>query len=203
LQGVTPAPVSLLPLGNILPREWKKLDENILGEFGVNEVLKQFLGQTRADDLAASWAGDRYAIFERQPGGRILLVVRVRLSSDTAAARFFGGYSEALERKDQDSTDLMRRPNFFSFETPNGGVFLRCFASECLSVEGTTRETFDSITHAMSWPAAPAAPRKAGAGTVETLLRRPQFPPPLPDSARACWPPSPQSRVACALPPSP
>ena len=207
LQGVAQPPVSLPPLNDILPRGWKKLDENILGEFGVNEVLKQFLGQTRADDLAASWAGDRYAIFERQPGGRILLVVRLRLSSDAAAARFFGGYSEALEQKDQDRTDLMRRPNFFSFETPDSGVFLRCFASECISVEGTTRETFDSITHAMGWPAAPAAPRKAGAGTVETLLRRPLVP--LTDSARACWPQSqqapqsPQSRAACAMLPSP
>ena len=44
LQGVAP-PVSLPPLGDILPRGWKKLDENILGEFGVNEVLKQFLGR--------------------------------------------------------------------------------------------------------------------------------------------------------------
>ena len=173
LRGVAPVAVSLPPLGKILPRGWKKLDENILGEFGVNEVLKQFLGKQRADDLASSWTGDRYAIFERQPGGRILLVIRLHLAGDAQAARFFGGYSEALETKDTERSNLLRRPNFFSFETPDGGVFLRCFASECLSAEGTTRENFDAMTHAIGWPEATDAPRKSASPAIETRLRPP------------------------------
>ena len=89
LRGVAPVAVALPPLGKILPRGWKKLDENILGEFGVNEVLKQFLGKQRADDLASSWTGDRYAIYERQPGGRILLVIRLHLAGDAQCRAFF------------------------------------------------------------------------------------------------------------------
>lgn len=173
LRGVAPVAVSLPPLGKILPRGWKKLDENILGEFGVNEVLKQFLGKQRADDLASSWSGDRYAIYERQPGGRILLVIRLHLAGDAQAARFFGGYSEALETKDTERSNLLRRPNFFSFETPDGGVFLRCFASDCLSAEGTTRENFDAMTHAIGWPEATDAPRKSGSPAIETRLHPP------------------------------
>jgi len=160
LKGVMPAPVTLPPLEKIVPRGWKKLDENLLGEFGLDEVLKQFLGKERADDLAQSWVGDKYAIFERQPGGQSLLVIRFRLASDDDAARLFGGYSEVLEQKDDDRTDLLRRPNFFSFETPDGGVFLRCFASDCFTAEGTTREVFDAMTHAMNWPDGPADPHK-------------------------------------------
>jgi hypothetical protein len=160
LKGVMPATVTLPPLEKIVPRGWKKLDENLLGEFGLDEVLKQFLGKERADDLAQSWVGDKYAIFERQPSGQSLLVVRVRLASDEDAARFFGGYSEVLEQKDDDRTDLLRRPNFFSFDTPDGGVFLRCFASDCFTAEGTTREVFDAMTHAMNWPDGPADPHK-------------------------------------------
>jgi hypothetical protein len=160
LKGVMPAPVTFPRLDKIVPREWKKLDENLLGEFGLNEVLKQFLGQARADQLAASWAGDKYAIFERQPGGQTLLVIRLRLDSDEDAARLFGGYSEVLEKKDDNRTDLLRRPNFFSFETPDGGVFLRCFASECLTAEGTTRQVFDAMTRAMNWPDGPADQHK-------------------------------------------
>jgi hypothetical protein len=196
LQGVTRPAVSLPNLGKILPRGWKKLDENLLGEFGLNEVLKQFLGRQRADDLASSWAGDRYAIFERQPAGRILLVVRLRFASDTSAARFFGGYSEVLEKKDQEHTDLLRRPNFFSFDTPDGGVFLRCFANECLTVEGTTREVFDSVTHAIGWPAAEPAPRKQGSGvSVETRLRHPLLP--VTGNVSPCSTPA---TIACASP---
>ena len=36
----------------------------MLGEFNLDEILKQFLGQERADPLAAAWRGDRYASFE-------------------------------------------------------------------------------------------------------------------------------------------
>ena len=62
-----------------------------------------------------------------------------------------------LELKDKVRSDLMRRPNYFSFETPDGGVSLRCFANQCLSAEGATRETFAAITRAAGWPAGPGA----------------------------------------------
>jgi hypothetical protein len=187
LKGVLPATVTLPPIEKIVPRGWKKLDENLLGEFGLNEVLKQFLGQERAADLAQSWAGDRYAIFERGPGGPTLLVIRLRLASDEDAARLFGGYSEVLEKKDDNRTDLLRRPNFFSFETPDGGVFLRCFASECLTAEGTTREVFEAMTHAMNWPDGPVDPHKTDA-KPGVVVRAQPLPPPSqagPASARS------------------
>jgi hypothetical protein len=160
LQNVMPVTVTFPPLEKIVPKGFKKLDENLLGEFGLNQIFKQFLGQERADDLAKSWAGDKYAIYERQPGGQTLLLVRVRLASDEDAARFFGGYSEVLEQKDSDRTNLVRRPNFFSFDTPDGGAFLRCYNSECFTAEGTTRTVFDAMTHAMSWPDNPVDPHE-------------------------------------------
>jgi hypothetical protein len=160
LQGVTRQPVTLPNIEKMVPAGWKKLDENLLGEFGVSEILKQFVGQQRADDLGPMWAGDRYAIFERQPGGQTLLVIRLRLQSEEAAARFFGGYSEVLEDKHAEREQLFRRPNFFSFETPEGGVFWRCYRDECVSVEGATRPTFDAITGSLGWPPGPVDPRE-------------------------------------------
>src|SRR5205807_3937201 len=38
-------------LSSLLPDGWKKLDENLIGEFGLREILKQFLGDTRAGAL--------------------------------------------------------------------------------------------------------------------------------------------------------
>ena len=87
-----------------------------------------------------------------------MLVFRVRLASDAAAARFFGAYSEILEMKYDQRTNLMRRPNFFSFDTPEDGVFLRCMDSDCFVLEGGTRAMFDRLTVEMGWPAGPAVP---------------------------------------------
>jgi hypothetical protein len=159
LRGVEPVKVALPAISKLLPRGWKQLDESTLGEFGLREVLKQFLDAGRATDLAAGWAGDHYGIFEQQPGGRTLLVMRFAFQSDAAAARYFGAYSEVLEKKIDTRSELLRRPNFFSFQAADGGIFLRCFANECLSAEGTTRAIFDSMTAQIGWPAGPVDPR--------------------------------------------
>ena len=153
LRGVQPEAVQLPSLGGIVPRGWKKLDENIIGEFGLHQVFKQFLGNERADELAATWMGDRYAIYEQSPQGRALMLIRVRLAGEAEAARFFGGYSELLEKKHTSRTSVMKQPNSFFFDTPDGGAFIRCAGRECLLGEGATRAQFDAMGRAMGWPA--------------------------------------------------
>ena len=160
LQGVVPSKVELPATQGVVSSDWKKLDENDMGEFGVQEILKQFLPKDRATALASTWSGDRYAIFENQKSKRTLLVFRLRFGSEAAAARFFGAYSELLELKYDPRTNLVRRPNFFSFDTTDDGVFLRCNASDCFVIEGGTREMFDRLTAKMGWPAGPAVPAK-------------------------------------------
>ena len=175
LQGVAPAKVELPATTGVVPAEWKKLDENNMGEFGLQEILKQFLTKPRATTLAAGWAGDRYAIFENQKSKRTLLLFRLHLTNDASAARFCGAYSELLELKYSDRSNLMRRPNFFSFETPDDGVFLRCVGSDCFVLEGGSRAMFDRLTMEMGWPAGPVEPVKAGDAHVNVTML-PAFP---------------------------
>jgi hypothetical protein len=156
-RGVVPARVDLTPVTKVVPRGWKKLDENVLGEFAVDEMLKQFLGKERADKIAPSWSGDRYAIYQRESGMQTLLLIRLKLADEPAATRFFDAYRDLLEKKDEKGTAVSRRQGFFSFNTPDGGVFLRCQGDECLIAEGATREMFDSMTGALRWPPAPPA----------------------------------------------
>jgi hypothetical protein len=157
-QGVNPPKIRMPDTKGFLSVDWKKLEENNMGEFGVQEILKQFLPKDRATSLAATWSGDRYALFENQKNKRTMLLFQVRLASDAAAARFFGAYSELLELKYDQRTNLMRRPNYFSFDTSEEGVFLRCVGDECLILEGGVRAMFDHVTVEMGWPAGPAVP---------------------------------------------
>jgi hypothetical protein len=170
LTGVKPVEVKLPEWKGLVPAGWKLLEENVIGEFGLQEVLKQFLGQDRAEQIAASWSGDRYAIFEIEKTKETPLVFRLALDNADDAARFFGQYSELLERKYQTRTSLFRRPNFFQFQTETGAVFLRCVGNTCLTVEHATRDTFDNIAHAIGWPAAPV-PAEARTGNSFTRLR--------------------------------
>jgi len=173
------SPVSLSDAVRAVPAPWKRLDENTMGEFGLHAVLKQFLGEARARTLSPAWAGDAYAVFEHHKTKRVLLLFRLRLADDDDAARLFGCYSEALELKYSTRTGLLRRPNFFSFESDVGGVFLYCRAGECLTVEGASREVFDKIVRALRWP---AAPRRALPARQATKVASLPFIPPLPSS---------------------
>jgi len=157
-----------LDLPNAVPNDsWKLLEENSLGEFGWKEVLKQFLDADRAGNLAAAWNGDLYATFESKDAKRLLLFVRVRLDSNESAARFFGQYSEALEKKYKLRSNLFRRPDFFSFDTPDGGVFLRCFQNECITLEGGDRALFLQWNKKLGWEAIPEEPKRPNPSEVK------------------------------------
>ena len=165
--GQSLAPVTInLPEG-IPGSGWGLLEENTMGEFGWKEVLKQFLDADRAGKLAASWDGDVYATYESKDAKRLLLFVRVRLDSKESAARFFGQYSEALEKKYPARSDLFRRPDFFSCDTPDGGVFLRCFQNECVTLEGGDRALLLQWIKKLGWEAIPEAPQKQNQSEVK------------------------------------
>src|SRR5215469_14872061 len=166
--GKPPSSVSLPSLDKILGKDWAKLDENIMGEFGWKEVLKRFLDDGRAKSLAAAWDGDRYATYEQKETKKLILLTRLHVDREEHAARFFGQYSEALEKKHAERSNLLRRPNFFQFDTPDGSAFLYCFGESCVTMEGGTRKLFDAFTKALDWPSAPPPPEHLGAPPEKT-----------------------------------
>lgn len=160
--GKAPAPLKLGFPENLLDAKWTKLEENSLGEFGWKEVLKQFSDEDRAKTLSAAWDGDVYATFEQTDSKRTLLVTHIRLSGEDAAAKFFAQYAESLQAKHPNGSNPVHRGDFFSLDTPDGGVFLRCVARECITLEGGDSATFSKWSHALGW----SAP-----GTVTAQLR--------------------------------
>jgi hypothetical protein len=160
--------VTLPAIAGNLGKDWKKLDENLMGEFGWLEVLKQFLDGPRAKSLSASWDGDRYLLFENQSSKRLLLVTRIRLSNSEQAVRFFGQYSELLEKKHPHRSNLFRRPNYFSFDTPDGGVFLRCGSTDCVVLEGGEGSLFVEINKQIGLGPLPEQDQKPGLTPTKT-----------------------------------
>jgi hypothetical protein len=158
LDGVQPTAVKLPAWKSIAPADWKLLEENVMGEFGLQELLKQFLGDDAAKLTSPGWTGDRYAVFEDSKAKTLPIVFVLDLDNEDDAARFFGQYSSALEMKYATRTDIVRQSNFFSFQTDGGGVFLKRQGTQCLVVEEATRGVFDAIDLATQWPiAAPPA----------------------------------------------
>jgi hypothetical protein len=174
--GRIPKRVTVPGIEKLLGGNWSKLDENVMGEFGWKEVLKQFLDADRAKALATAWDGDCYVLYEEKQSKRLVLLTRLHLDSEEHAARFFGLYSEALEKKYRERTNLFRRPNFFSFDSPDGAVYLDCFGAECVTVEGAARRVFDGLTKALNWPLAPQPAERLGSAPskIATILEPPE-----------------------------
>jgi hypothetical protein len=167
LADVQPVPTKLPDWKSVAPADWKLLEENVMGEFGVEEVLKQYLGEDAAKLTSPGWTGDRYAVFEDSKAKTLPLVFILDMDNEDDAARFLGQYSSALEMKYTNRTDLYRRPNFFQFQTDGQGVFIRVVKTRCLVVEEASRDTFDKIDKAIGWPDAP------GPGRPETQVAAP------------------------------
>ena len=159
--GKVSAPVPLPSMDAALGLDWTRLEDNNLGEFGWNEVLKQYLGETRATQLSPAWDGDRYLVYEQKKTKRLLLITRVRLATEEQAKAFFGQYSEALGKKHDKRTDEVRQGSFLSFATPDGGVFLRCVGRECATLEGGDRALFVRLNKEMDWGLLPEVVKQA------------------------------------------
>jgi hypothetical protein len=168
--GKAPAPIGLPSMDAALGSDWAKLEDNAMGEFGWKEVLKQFLGEARATPVSTAWDGDRYLVYEQKKTKRLVLITRVRLTSADEAEHFFEQYSEALEKKHDGRTNKLRQGGFLSFETPDGGVFLRCVARECVTLEGGDRTAFNKLNKELNWELPPEAVKQARS-TVKTAAR--------------------------------
>jgi hypothetical protein len=151
-----PAPLKAdLPDG-IPGNQWNKLEENAMGEFGWQEILKQFIDEARARKVAAGWDGDDYICFEQKETKRLILITRERFNTEDMASAFFGAYAEALEKRYAERHDTTKGNQYVSFMTDDGVVSLRCFTKECISMQGADSSAFPQWTKQLGWPPVPA-----------------------------------------------
>ena len=154
-----PPKADLPSLDKELGSDWVRLEDNLMGEFGWKEVLKQFLGEDRAIPLAAAWSSDRYILFEQKKTKKLVLIARLDLGDQSARSRFFAAYSEALDKKYEKRTNETTQDGVLSFDTADGGVFFKCVQVSCISLEGADRTLFDKLDRGVRWDAtAPTEP---------------------------------------------
>ena len=158
LQGVKPRLVTLPHLGSAIPHGWKKLDENVVGEFSLAELFKQFLGEDQAKKFSPMWSGDRYALFENKKSKVTLLIVLYALDNPDDASKFYSAYRDLLAKK----YGVANFPHETSEFAETDKAFLDCRQDQCLTVEGPTSEVTNSVAARMlrnlNWPSLPMPP---------------------------------------------
>src|SRR5262249_35325396 len=82
---------------------------------------------------------------------KLLLVDRVDLVDAQAANRFFATYADALAKKYAQRTGEKREAAWLSFDTSDGGVFLKCVGASCVSLEGGDKALFEKLDKKVNW----------------------------------------------------
>lgn len=86
-----PAPAALEHMPGV-----QRVEENVMGALGYYALFGQLLTDQESKKVSASWAGDRYLVYEGPAPGQFLLVSRTRWTTPKAAADFCADYRTVM-----------------------------------------------------------------------------------------------------------
>ncbi len=92
-----PQIVTLPPLTDTLGAGWRLVDEDVLGEFGLDIYLDVYVSPSAAQVAAEGWGGDRYAVYWRDDESAFVLVLRLAWDTSADAAEFRDAFEQFAE----------------------------------------------------------------------------------------------------------
>ena len=117
-------------------KQMKEIAEGSVGEFDHKMLLRQYLGEESAKELAPHLLGGQFRILvqgkEREP----LLEYSSQWDSETTAAEYFLAYQKVLERKWKNCDPSVSTVSLFAGTGDNGHFVLRLSGDTVSSVEG-------------------------------------------------------------------
>ncbi|MCP4426960.1 MAG: hypothetical protein GY803_20920, partial [Chloroflexi bacterium] len=83
-------------LTDTLGAGWRLLDEDTLGEFYLRQYLGQQLDADSAVAAAEGWGGDRYAVYENEADGALVMALRLVWDTPEDWGEFMSVYPQYL-----------------------------------------------------------------------------------------------------------
>jgi len=89
-----PQLVALQPTLDVLGNGWRLVYEGIFGEFYLLAYLEQQVDPNVAATAGEGWGGDRYAVYEHEDSGQVVMELRLAWDSPLEAEEFAAAYRE-------------------------------------------------------------------------------------------------------------
>lgn len=70
-----------------------------MGELEQTILLQQYVGKTRAAEIAPHWRGCNFELRENKKLGRVVLLYATEWDSEESAAQYFNAYREVMRKK--------------------------------------------------------------------------------------------------------
>jgi hypothetical protein len=117
-------------------RGFRKASEGQVGELDHRILLKQYLGEERADELAPAWRGARYELLENRAKDRAVLRYASEWENESRAAEFFKAYVEICKQKPSSLEIESETASEVAGKSGDGNVLIRLEGTIVSSVEG-------------------------------------------------------------------
>jgi hypothetical protein len=123
-----------------LPHGYKGLVGGELGELEQGILLEQYVGKTRAANLAPHWRGCNFELQENKKAGRVVLLYATEWDSEESADQYFVAYREVMHKKWKNMTVTSEAADALTGTGDDGRFELHRKGATVTSVEGLDPE---------------------------------------------------------------
>lgn len=132
--------------------DWKKIEENTLGEFNIRLLLDGYVAKQAAIRASEGWGGDRFALY-RHDSGQLLLIWQTVWDSKRDSAEFFRVYRQMLEKRYvppapaavPTATPSDPMPKSWQAQTPAGIVSLERRGKTVILIDGAPEDLLPQL----------------------------------------------------------
>ena len=161
LQHDNPVKIQIADLGPALGKAWKRVDEDVNGEFGYMVMLAQFINKMSARAAADGWSGDRYALYENSGTGDSILAQYTTWETAKDAREFFDAYADRSETRYHAMRSEKSEPDNCLIETSEGLVYIGLRDKDVIMIEGASNQQQMASLTELLWKSKKAAPAAA------------------------------------------
>lgn len=146
-----PQKLTLPEFKTVLGPTWKRVDQDVNGEWGCYLILDEFLNNaTESKQASAGWGGDRYALYETGKPDEIFVAQLTAWDTPLDAKEFFEAYVQRTSKRYGDTRES-KTTDRIEWQTPNGGVVLELRGSRVAILEGVPAKTNADTLLRMIW----------------------------------------------------
>ena len=129
--------IALPDLGNLLGRGWRRVTDDVDGEFGCYQAVDQFLNSpAESAAAAAGWGGDRYGVYEGPAPTDVFVAHLTAWDTAPDAREFFDAYARRTGLRYPGATSVSGDATSRVWQTSEGTVTLHLRGSKVLILEG-------------------------------------------------------------------
>ena len=145
-----PVLIKLPDLSGILGKGWKLLLDNNMGELNTGVLLSEFILGDEAEKSAKGWDGDRFAAYERESDGNVLVVWYTTWDSEQDSDEFIESMRKYVQNKYRDDELIDSAPMaFYIWKTGSGYVKLFKKGKDVILIEGADKDKLAPLEEAV------------------------------------------------------